>query len=177
MRRAVRERGTVNLIHHATHLKVDIFIAGGTVLDEQQLARRREVVVGPRTYAPRSPPGGHPPSEAALVSRGGELSDRQWRDILGIIRVQGSRLDRPYLDANAPRLHVEDLLARALWGGGGHLSMARLRVPGTVDAYRRPDEIARPERQLRVSARLWIAAAAVRADSNAPCMNELRLVM
>lgn len=61
MRRAVRERGTVNLIHHATHLKVDIFIAGGTVLDEQQLARRREVVVGPgRTLHV------HPPEDILL---------------------------------------------------------------------------------------------------------------
>jgi hypothetical protein len=117
MRRAVRERGTVNLIHHATQLKVDIFIAGGTVLDEQQLVRRREVVVGPgRTLHV------HPPEDILLQKlrwyrRRGELSDRQWRDILGIIRVQGSRLDRPYLDANAPRLHVEDLLARALCEG------------------------------------------------------------
>jgi hypothetical protein len=47
----------------------------------------------------------------------GEVPDRQWRDILGIFRVQGPRLDRPYLDADAPRLDVEDLLARALREG------------------------------------------------------------
>ena len=44
----------------------------------------------------------------------GEISDRQWRDIIGIIRVQGPHLDRAYLTVNAPVLGVADLLARAL---------------------------------------------------------------
>lgn len=117
MRRAVRERGTANLIHHATQLKVDIFIAGGTVLDEQQLARRREVVVGPGRALHVHPPEDILLQKLRWYRRGGEVSDRQWRDILGIIRVQGPRLDRSYLDANAPRLLVEDLLARALREG------------------------------------------------------------
>lgn len=45
---------------------------------------------------------------------GGETSDRQWSDILGIIRTQGSRLDRSYLDEWAVQLGVLDLLAKAL---------------------------------------------------------------
>jgi hypothetical protein len=40
VRRAVRAHSTVNVIHIATMLKVDIFVAGGTPLDEEQLARR-----------------------------------------------------------------------------------------------------------------------------------------
>ena len=46
LHRAVRERGTTNLIHHATQLKVDLFIAGGTPLDQQQLERRQEINLG-----------------------------------------------------------------------------------------------------------------------------------
>lgn len=30
LRRAVRDRSSANLIHHATQLKVDVFVAGGT---------------------------------------------------------------------------------------------------------------------------------------------------
>ena len=43
---------------------------------------------------------------------GGEVSDRQWNDVLGILRVQGDRLDAAYLDTGAVDLGVEELLAR-----------------------------------------------------------------
>ena len=45
---------------------------------------------------------------------GGEVSDRQWRDILGIPRISAQRLDHAYLAQWAPRLAVADLLERAL---------------------------------------------------------------
>lgn len=35
-------------------------------------------------------------------------------DLVGIVRVQGQRLDRNYLRQNAPVLEVDGLLARAL---------------------------------------------------------------
>jgi hypothetical protein len=114
LRRAVREHSSANLIHQATQVKVDIFVAGGTPLDEQQLHRRRAVEISPgRTIHV------HPPEDILLQKlrwyrRGGGTSERQWRDILGIIRVQGLQLDREYLRVNAPALGVTDLLARAL---------------------------------------------------------------
>lgn len=44
---------------------------------------------------------------------GGEGSDRQWSDIVGVLAIQGDALDRPYLDHWASVLGVSDLLARA----------------------------------------------------------------
>lgn len=114
LRRAVRDRSSANLIHHATQLKVDLFVAGGTPLDEQQLRRRREVVIGPGRVIHVHPPEDILLQKLRWYRSGGEASDRQWRDVLGIIRVQGARLDREYLTLNAPVLGVTDLLARAL---------------------------------------------------------------
>ena len=114
LHRAVRLSTSANLIHQDTQLKVDLFVAGGTALDRQQLARRQAV----------SLPGGrliyvHPPEDILLqklrwYKEGGGASDRQWRDVIGIIRVQGPRLDRAYLVENAPALEVAALLDRAL---------------------------------------------------------------
>jgi len=46
--------------------------------------------------------------------KGGEVSDRQWHDILGILKVQSKRLDFDYLRNWAARLSVSDLLERAM---------------------------------------------------------------
>jgi hypothetical protein len=114
VRRAIRTLTSTNLIHHATQLKVDLFVAGGTPLDDRQLARRLAVDLGDgrRLHI-------HPPEDILLQKLrwyrlGGEVSDRQWRDIAAIVRVQGSRLDRGYLTDGARVLGVADLLDRAL---------------------------------------------------------------
>lgn len=113
VRRAVRTKTSTNLIHQDSQFKVDLFIAGGTPLDMQQIQRRQAVDVGGRTIHV------HPPEDILLQKlrwyrAGGETSDRQWRDIRGIVRVQASALDRAYLRDNAPVLGVSDLLERAL---------------------------------------------------------------
>jgi hypothetical protein len=114
LRRAIRTHSSANLIHQATQLKVDLFVAGGTPLDARQLARRLSVDLGDgrRLYV-------HPPEDILLQKlhwyrRGGEISDRQWRDISAIVRVQARRLDREYLRDGGRVLGVSDLLERAL---------------------------------------------------------------
>lgn len=117
VRRAVRKRSSVNLIHHATMLKVDIFVAGGTPLDKEQLERRLWVRLGSGVTLPIHTPEDILLQKLRWFRLGGEVSDRQWRDVLGIVRVQGPKLDRAYVQRQAPFLGVEDLLERALMSG------------------------------------------------------------
>ncbi len=116
IRRAVRQRSSCNLIHQPSAIKVDLFIAGGSALDEQQLRRRRRVQVS------ANPDGYiyvHTPEDILLQKLrwfrlGHEASDRQWRDVLGLLVVQGQALDFGYLRDGATVLGVADLLVRAL---------------------------------------------------------------
>jgi hypothetical protein len=43
----------------------------------------------------------------------GETSDRQWHDVLGILRVAGDRLSADYCDRMAEVIGVRDLLDHA----------------------------------------------------------------
>ena len=49
-----------------------------------------------------------------LYRMGGEVSERQWRDVLGILAIQSGDLDLEYLRRWANELKVSDLLERAL---------------------------------------------------------------
>ena len=119
LRSAIRTRSSVNLIHSETSTKVDLFILGGTPLDDEQMERRvrLQVATGPERFLDVYT------AEDILLQKlrwyrpGNEASDRQWRDILGIIGVQGRRLDRPYLRRGALTQGVTDLLDRALGQG------------------------------------------------------------
>ena len=121
VRRAIRERSSVNLIHYETSTKVDLFIQGGSPLDEQQMGRRQRVRVttNPDRYLYVYTPEDILLQKLRWYRMGSEVSDRQWRDILGIILVQAGRLDEDYLRRGAKVLRVTDLLDRALREGRG----------------------------------------------------------
>ena len=94
-------------------LKIDLFMRGTTAFDRMEFARRVRVPLDEQTLYAASP-------EDNLLRKlmwfrdGGEVSDRQWRDILGIIRVSGAALDRAYLSRWADQLGVKGFLDRAL---------------------------------------------------------------
>jgi hypothetical protein len=44
---------------------------------------------------------------------GGEASDRQWRDILGVLKTKAGDIDLEYLHQWAKELKVSDLLEHA----------------------------------------------------------------
>lgn len=118
LHRAVDTLGTANLIHQDSQIKVDLFVAGGTPLDDQQPARRQRVEIRPGQVIYIHPPEDILLQKLRWYRKGSGVSDRQWRDIIAIVRTQGARLDRDYLAANAPALEVDALLERALVEAG-----------------------------------------------------------
>ncbi|AUX47566.1 uncharacterized protein SOCE26_090880 [Sorangium cellulosum] len=52
-------------------------------------------------------------AELLWYREGGEVSSKQWRDIVEVLRVSGAEIDDQYLSMWAEKLRVEDLLTRA----------------------------------------------------------------
>ncbi len=116
VRHAIRQRSSFNVIHLATMFKVDIFIPKERPFDQQQLARRQSWIVDPdsgRTIYVATPED-TVLAKLAWYRLGDEVSDRQWRDVLGVLAVQGDRLDFNYMRQWASSLGVSDLLERAM---------------------------------------------------------------
>ncbi len=116
MRDAIDHRSSFSLIHLKTMFKVDIFIPKQRPYSRIQLERRvkRPIATEPEQLAYVAT------AEDSLLTKlewyrlGHEVSDQQWRDILGITKTQGDRLDLAYLRQWAAALNLADLLEKAL---------------------------------------------------------------
>lgn len=112
---AVRNRTSFNVIHTTIGFKVDVFVQKERAFDRSAMGRRRPIVLE-ETRADDLmilTPEDIILHKLEWYRLGNEISERQWMDILGVIQVQGDRLDRPYLKKWATELGVADLWTRA----------------------------------------------------------------
>ncbi len=110
---AVASCGSFNVIHLATMFKADVFVLRDDRPSRSEMARRERYQLGDgRTLWVAS-------AEDIVLQKliwyrlGNQVSDRQWRDVLAVLKVRGRSLDFSYLETMAADLELGALLERA----------------------------------------------------------------
>ena len=94
---AIEQRSSFNLIHLETMVKIDIFITGHSPYEREAFKRTKRDILdeeaGTVTFYLVSP-------EDIVLNKlvwfrsGGEVSEQQWKDIIGVLKVQENGIDR-----------------------------------------------------------------------------------
>jgi hypothetical protein len=116
IRDAILRRSSFNVVHLATMMKVDVFVKKGDAFSRESFAR---VVQKPLDEDPAARSFDLTTPEDIILRKlewyelGGHVSERQWKDAVGVLAVQKGALDDEYLAKWAKELGVDVLLARA----------------------------------------------------------------
>lgn len=115
VRRAIASGRAFNAIHRESMFKVDVYPSRDD-FSQKELERKL-----PEKILPNSDTIVYiATSEDTVVGKlvwfrkGGEVSDRQWSDVLGVLKLQQARLDYQYMREWSERLGVRDLLDKAI---------------------------------------------------------------
>lgn len=113
---AIEHRSSFNLIHLETAYKVDVFIPKNRLFDTLQIQRSTLTCVSSEDDAAILVTS---PEDIILAKLewyrlGDEVSDRQWRDALGVLHIKRGTLDIEYLKDMSKNLGIADLLEKLL---------------------------------------------------------------
>ena len=113
---SIQHNSSFNIIHRDSMFKVDVFIPRPRPFNQSQVARaqRHTFSLGSEMSANFASPEDVILSKLEWYRLGGEVSDRQWRDILGVLKTRAGEIDLEYLRKWAVDLQVTDLLERAV---------------------------------------------------------------
>lgn len=113
VREAILRNRSFNIIHLATMVKVDVFILAQTPFDQASFQRHAKDFLGSLADVCFCTAEDMILRKLDWYRKGGEVSTKQWDDILGILEVQQHSLDNDYLTRWAADLGLADLLVRA----------------------------------------------------------------
>ena len=115
MQDAIRDRSCFNLIHLDAAMKVDVLVPKLRRFDGGEFARSQSIKLEGSDFEARIRC-----AEDIVIAKmewyrhGGEDSERQWGDILGVLKLNAGKLDMELLRSSAAELGVADLLEKAL---------------------------------------------------------------
>lgn len=117
---AIQRNSSFNIIHRESMFKVDVFIPSPRPFLKSQLARAQKQTFQfeNEVSAKFASPEDTILSKLEWYRMGGEVSERQWRDILGVLKTRAGELDLAYLRKWAGELEVHDLFERVLKEAG-----------------------------------------------------------
>ncbi len=115
IRDAIRFKRSFNLIDNESLGKVDIFILKDHPFPQIEFQRRRSQIVrqNPDQMLVLPTPEDIILQKLVWYRMTKNESQRQWRDVLGVLKLQGDRLDFGYLQKWAVELSLSDLLETA----------------------------------------------------------------
>ncbi len=113
---SVLHNSSFNIIHRQTMFKVDVFIPPETAFQISQRFRARKLIIvnQPEISAYFASPEDTILAKLEWYRKGNEVSERQWRDVIGMLKVRAGDLDLEYLKKWAIELDVGVLLEKAL---------------------------------------------------------------
>lgn len=119
VRMAIDASSSVNFIHLGTAFKVDVFAVKKTSYDTAAFRRQRlDRIEGIERPLPFATPEDIVLHKLRWFRSGGEVSERQWLDVLGVLKIQRGQLALDYMSHWAGEIGVADLLATALREAG-----------------------------------------------------------
>jgi len=118
---AIKHSSSFNLIHLETMIKIDVFIQKKHPYHIEALKRKRKDTLEESANAPEfyfSSPEDIILNKLQWYNEGDRVSEREWLDVIGVIKVQSNNLDTEYLQKWGDNLGLSELITKAFEDAG-----------------------------------------------------------
>jgi hypothetical protein len=124
IKNAIENSSSFNLIHLETSIKIDVFVLKNIPYQKTAFERKVKDIFEDDDLEAEfyfSSPEDIIISKLQWYELGGKVSDRQWLDVVGVIKVQADSLDKNYLRNWTKKLDIFELLKNAFDDAGVQL--------------------------------------------------------